>query len=41
MQADLSTPATPAGFRRKMYGLLLDETSDTGARGAINRFIFY
>ena len=40
MQADLSNPATPASFRRKMYRLLLDETSDTGARGAINRFIF-
>lgn len=40
MQADLSTPANPSGFRRKMYQLLLDDTSDTGARGSINRFIF-
>ncbi|MCE2859319.1 MAG: ion transporter [Oxalobacteraceae bacterium] len=40
MQADISITAAPASFRQKMYSALLDETSDTGARGAINRFIF-
>jgi voltage-gated potassium channel len=40
MQADISITPVPTTFRRKMYSALLDETSDTGARGAINRFIF-
>lgn len=39
MQADISTHSVPNTFRRKVYSALLDETSDTGARGAINRFI--
>ena len=40
MQADISITPVPTTFRQKMYSALLDETSDTGARGAINRFIF-
>ena len=40
MQADISITPVPTTFRQKMYSVLLDETSDTGARGAINRFIF-
>ena len=40
MQADISTTTAPSSFRHKIYGLLLDESSEIGARGAINRFIF-
>ena len=40
MQVDTSINPNPITFRRKVYSALLDETSDTGARGAINRFIF-
>ena len=39
MQAEISTTPAPSSVRRKMYRLLLDESSEAGARGTINRFI--
>ena len=41
MPAHTSTTAAPPSFRKKLYGLLLDENSDSGARESINRFIFF
>ncbi|MEK0427589.1 MAG: hypothetical protein RL001_116, partial [Pseudomonadota bacterium] len=38
MHADPSTPAV-ISFRRRLYELLLDERSESGARASINRFI--
>ncbi len=40
MSSHSTAPAAPAGFRRKLYAFLFDDSVENGAHRSLNRFLF-